>query len=289
MPESRNHAPLLPQWPLRAATRTVDLVRSLLDWIGRHEFSVLLALTGVGVAILAFIRIADAVGEGKTLRFDQWAVLALRQPDDPSAPIGPSWVGLIARDVTALGGAAVLTLITIAVLGYLWLRRLYGAMWLVVAATFGGLIVSTVLKQWFERPRPDIVPHLEPTYTSSFPSGHSLLSATVFLTLGALLGRVVQEFRLKAYFLLVALALTFLVGLSRVYLGVHWPTDVLAGWCAGLAWATLCWLVARYLQHRGTVEQVAGDPPTASPIIQKHCEDHLAEVAVACDQNSKRS
>src|SRR5687768_9169125 len=161
MPESRNHAPLLRQWPLRAATRTVDLVRSLLDWIGRHEFSVLLALTGVGVATLAFIRIADAVGEGKTLRFAQWAVLALRQPDDPSAPIGPSWVGLVARDVTALGGAAVLTLITIAVLGYLWLRRLYGAMWLVVAATFGGLIVSTALKQWFERPRPDIVPHLE--------------------------------------------------------------------------------------------------------------------------------
>ena len=214
-------------------------------------------MTGVAIAILAFIRLADAVDEGKTLRFDRWAVRAMRQSDALSVPIGPSWLGLVARDVTALGGAAVLTLITIAVLGFLWLRRMYGAMWLVVGATLGGLIVSTVLKQWFERPRPAIVPHLEPTYTSSFPSGHSLLSATVFLTLGALLGRFVQAFRLKAYFLIVALTLTFLVGISRVYLGVHWPTDVLAGWCAGLAWATVCWLVARSLQHRGAVEQIA--------------------------------
>ena len=114
----------------------------------------------------------------------------MRQPDDPAKPIGPPWLAEVARDVTALGGVAVLTLIAIAVLGFLWLRRMYGAMWLVVAATLGGLIVSTVLKQWFERPRPDIVPHLSPTYTSSFPSGHSLLSATVFLTLGRAAGPV---------------------------------------------------------------------------------------------------
>jgi undecaprenyl-diphosphatase len=238
-------------------TRTIGLDRSLFDWIGRHELSVLLAMTCTAVAVLAFIQIADAVGEGQTMRFDQWAVRAMRQPDDPSKSIGPPWLAHVARDVTALGGAAVLALVTTAVVGFLWLRRMYGAMWLVVAATLGGLIVSTVLKQWFERPRPDIVPHLSPAYTSSFPSGHSLLSATVFLTLGALLGRIVQEFRLKAYFLVVALTLTFLVGLSRVYLGVHWPTDVLAGWSAGLAWATVCWLVARSLQHRGTVEQNA--------------------------------
>jgi undecaprenyl-diphosphatase len=242
---------------MRVAIWTIGLVRGLLDWIGRHELSVLLAMTATATAVFVFVRLADAVGEGDTLPFDQWAVRAMRQPDNPLTPIGPPWLANVARDVTALGGAAVLTLITIAVLGFLWLRRMYGAMWLVVAATLGGLIVSTALKQWFERPRPDVVPHLSPTYTSSFPSGHSLLSATVFLTLGALLGRFVQEFRLKAYFLIVALTLTFLVGLSRVFLGVHWPTDVLAGWCAGLAWATLCWLVARFLQHRGSVEQNA--------------------------------
>lgn len=260
MPEAEKQESLppgRPRWSTSAATWTIRLIRGLFDWIGRHELSVLLAMTGVAVAILAFVRIADAVGEGRTLQFDQWAVRATRRADDSAQPIGPRWLTEVTRDVTALGGVAVLTLIVIAVLGFLLLRRMVGAMWLVVAATLGGLVVSTVLKQWFERPRPDIVPHLSPTYTSSFPSGHSLLSATVYLTLGALLGRFVQEFRLKAYFLIVALALTFLVGLSRVYLGVHWPTDVLAGWCAGLAWATLCWLFARSLQNRGTVEQSA--------------------------------
>jgi undecaprenyl-diphosphatase len=243
---------------MRATTRTIRLIRGVIDWIGRHELSVLLAMTGASMAVFAFIHIADAVSAGQTMGFDQWTVRAMRRPDNPSEPIGPPWLTHVARDVTALGGATVLTLVVTAVVGFLWLRRLYGAMWLVVAATLGGLMVSTGLKLWFERPRPDIVPHLSFTYSSSFPSGHSLLSATVFLTLGALLGRIVQEFRLKAYFLLTALLLTFLVGLSRVYLGVHWPTDVLAGWCAGLAWATLCWLVARFLQHRGTVERGAG-------------------------------
>jgi undecaprenyl-diphosphatase len=169
-------------------------------------------------------------------------------------PIGPEWLHEAGRDLTALGGVAVLTLITVAVAGFLWLRRMFGAMLLVLAATLGGLAASSALKSTFERTRPNLVPHLSMVYTSSFPSGHSMLSATVYLTLGALLGRFVQPLRLKAYFLLVALILTFLVGVSRVYVGVHYPTDVLAGWSAGLAWALVCWLGARALQKRGTVE-----------------------------------
>ena len=81
-----------------------------------------------------------------------------------------------------------------------------------------------------------------------------MFSAVVYLTLGALLSQLVEERKLKAYFLGVACFLTFVVGLSRVYLGVHYPTDVLAGWSAGLAWALLCWMVASYLQRRGKVE-----------------------------------
>ena len=125
----------------------------------------------------------------------------------------------------------------------------------------GGLLVSTLLKAGYNRPRPDLVPHLSMVFTSSFPSGHSMLSAIVFLTLGSLLGRFVHEWRLKAYFLVVSLTLTFLVGVSRVYLGVHYPTDVLAGWTAGLAWALVCSLVARYLQRRGAVEHGAAPGP----------------------------
>lgn len=255
MPEIEKYdPPQEPRWAVRATTWTIGLIRSLFEWVGRHELSVLLAMSATALGVLAFVRIADAVGEGQSLKFDQWAMRAMRQANNLEQPIGPPWLPEVARDVTAMGGVAVLTLVVIAVLGFLWLRRMDGALWMVVAATLGGLMVSTLLKQWFERPRPDIVPHLTPTHTSSFPSGHSLLSATVFLTLGALLGRFVQEFRLKAYFLIVALTLTFLIGISRVYLGVHWPTDVLAGWCAGLAWATLCWLVARFLQHRGAIQ-----------------------------------
>jgi undecaprenyl-diphosphatase len=237
---------------------SVMSIRCLLDWIGRHETIVLVSLLGMVLAVLAFVALADKVMEGKTLRFDEWALKALRRRDDPARPIGPDWLAEMARDVTALGGVAVLALLTLAVAGFLWLRNMRGAMSLVLVATLGGLIESTLLKALFDRPRPSLVPHLTQTFTSSFPSGHSMLSATVFLTLGALLGRFVNEVRLKAYFLLVALVLTIAVGVSRVYLGVHYPTDVLAGWAAGLAWALACWLVARFLQRRGTVERNPG-------------------------------
>jgi undecaprenyl-diphosphatase len=81
-----------------------------------------------------------------------------------------------------------------------------------------------------------------------------MLSAVVYLTLGALLSRVEGPPRVKVYVLSVAVALTLTIGVSRVYLGVHWPTDVLAGWCAGAAWAVVCWRVALFLQRRGDVE-----------------------------------
>jgi undecaprenyl-diphosphatase len=148
----------------------------------------------------------------------------------------------------------------IAVIGYLALERLRHAMWLVAIAAGGGLAVSTLLKQLVGRTRPDVVPHLMTVATASFPSGHSMLSAVAYLTLGALLARMSPRKTVKVYFLSLAVLLTLLVGLSRVYLGVHYPTDVLAGWSAGLAWALLCWLVARSLQRRGAIEN-PGDSP----------------------------
>jgi undecaprenyl-diphosphatase len=152
--------------------------------------------------------------------------------------------------------------LTVAVLGYLLLSRLYHAAVFVALAIGGGWLVSTLLKFGFSRPRPSVVPHLDSVQTSSFPSGHSMLSAVVFLTLGSLLARLTPSYRLKIYFVCVAILLSGLVGMSRVYLGVHYPTDVLAGWAAGLVWAVLCWLVARGLQHWGAVERppVEGTP-----------------------------
>ena len=229
-------------------------VRTILDWVGGHELSVLICLLLIAISVWAFVAIADEVGEGDSIRLDDWAVRSMRRADDSGKPIGPAWLAEFARDMTALGGVGFLSLLTSAVVGFLWLRKLYGAMYLVIAATLGGLAVSTALKWFFDRPRPELVPHLSYVYTSSFPSGHSMLSATVFLTLGALLSKFVQERRLKAYFLIVAVVLATLVGLSRVFLGVHYPTDVLAGWSAGMAWAVACWLVARLLQRQGTIE-----------------------------------
>ena len=159
------------------------------------------------------------------------------------------------RDLTALGGVAALLLVTVAVAGYLFLDRKFAAMGFMLAAVAGGLALSSLLKALFARPRPQVVPYLSQVYTTSFPSGHSMMSAVVYLTLGAVLARMVGRRPLRFYFLAIALLVTGLVGCSRVYLGVHYPTDVLAGWTAGLVWATLCWLLARALQRRGTIER----------------------------------
>lgn len=238
----------------RIGSQVATLLRAAFGWVGRHEMAVLALMLVAMLSVLAFIVLADKVVAGKTMRFDEWAVRSLRREDDLSKPIGPVWMGEVARDITALGGVAVLALLTFSIAGFFWLRRMYGAMWLVLLSTLSGLLVTTLLKSLFDRARPELVPHLSGVFTSSFPSGHSMLSATVFLTLGALIGRFVREWHLRAYFLLLAVILTIIVGISRVYLGVHYPTDVAAGWAAGLAWALICWLVARSLQRRGTVE-----------------------------------
>lgn len=225
----------------------------VLEWIGSHELAVIVALLAVIGGAWIFIEVAGEVVEGDTQKFDERLVLALRDPADSHNPIGPPWMSEVGRDFTALGGYAVLILVTTSVLIFLWLDRRYYAMAFVTVATFGGFLLTFALKNIFDRPRPELVPHLSHVSSASFPSGHSMMSAAVFLTLGALLARFVQERMLKAYFLVVATLLTFMVGLSRIYLGVHYPTDVLAGWSAGLAWALACWMVARRLQKRGAV------------------------------------
>jgi undecaprenyl-diphosphatase len=214
-----------------------------------------LAVLAVGTASLwGFIEIAEEVFEGDTEAFDHWVVGIMRNPENPADPIGPRWFEEMARDATALGGFAWITFTTIVIAVYLWLVGKTRLMLFTLAATIGGALVSIGLKSWYSRPRPDIVPHLTHVATSSFPSGHSMLSAVVYLTLGSLLAAIMPNLKLKIYVLAVAIILTVFVGVSRIYLGVHYPTDVLAGWLAGLVWALLCWLVAHWLQVHGKVE-----------------------------------
>lgn len=198
----------------------------------------------------AFVLIAGEVTEGDTHALDIRIVKLFRSADDTSQLRGPAWVGESARDITALGGYPVLIMMTLGVTGFLALSGRHRTARFVLTAVFSGWLLSILLKRTFDRPRPDIVPHLSFAYSSSFPSGHSLMSAVVYLTMGSLLTNVVDSTRLKCYFLAGATLLTVLVGLSRLWMGVHYPSDVLAGWCVGLAWAELCWLVHNRLIRR---------------------------------------
>jgi undecaprenyl-diphosphatase len=174
---------------------------------------------------------------------------ALRKADNPSQPIGPAWLELAAFDLTALGGPTVLGLTVAAVVGYLLLMGLYRHAAFVLVASAGGWLLNGILKEFFARPRPQVVPHLREVMSLSVPSGHALTSAAVFLTLGALLMRVAERRLVKFYIMTVAIMATLLVGATRVYLGVHYPTDVLAGWLIGVSWALFCWLLERSLER----------------------------------------
>jgi undecaprenyl-diphosphatase len=223
----------------------------------RVDAKILGSFLVLAVLTLVFWRIASSVTAGDTLAFDRHLMAALRQPGDPSMPIGPRWLRSAMLDVTALGGVTVLTVLTVIVTGYLFITRKAAMAALVAVAVSGGAFASTLLKGNFNRLRPDIVPHLVEVHTTSFPSGHAMNSAVVFLTLGALLARTHEGYAVRAYIIGVSILLTLTIGFSRVYLGVHWPSDVLAGWVVGGTWALLWSLVARRLQHHRQIESAS--------------------------------
>ncbi|MFG1345729.1 phosphatase PAP2 family protein [Xanthobacter autotrophicus DSM 431] len=238
----------------RSRLEALPVLGPLLASVSAMERVTLAVLGFTALGFYVFVKVADEVMEGDAGALDRSILLALRNPADPSDPLGPPWLEETMRDLTALGGTAVLTLITLLAMVFLLMIRRQHTAWLVGFSVAGGTLLSQALKWGFDRPRPDLVPHGMSVYSQSFPSGHAMLSAVVYLTLGALLARTQPRTRVKVFLLGAAAALTVIVGISRIYLGVHWPTDVLGGWALGAAWAAGCWLVMLWLQRRGGVE-----------------------------------
>lgn len=229
----------------------------------RIDIWILAAFLASAALLAAFAILGSEVLEGETAAFDRWVLLGLRHPGDPALPLGPAWLVRATVDFTALGGVAVLTLVTFVAAGFLLTSRKPALALFLLAAIGGGALVSSILKSVFLRPRPELVEHLVQVNSASFPSGHAMNSAIVYLTLAALLARSMADWRLRIYLLLVSMLLVVLIGFTRVYVGVHWPTDVLAGWSVGAAWAIVCSLLAQRLQRTATIEpEQLSSPPS---------------------------
>lgn len=231
---------------------------ALIAFLSRTELPLLLGFGFITTMLMVFTELADDIVEGDTHRLDRALLLALRNPADLSDPIGPGWVEEMVRDFTAFGSTGPLVFIALAAFCYLLLLKKYRTALFLFIAVGGGQLLSSLLKIGFDRARPDLVPHGMSVYTGSFPSGHAMMAAVTYLTLAALLARTAEHRRQQLFLLLAAILLTILVGISRVYLGVHWPSDVLGGWIAGSAWAALCWSIALLLQRHGEIEKPGG-------------------------------
>ncbi len=226
--------------------------RNFIDKSGLNEVSFLLIILSVLAGILIFIGIANEVVEGETQQFDNFILKSLREPDNVSQPAFPDWVTIAMKDITALGSATIIVLFTVIITGYLLLQKKYYWLLMVLIATIGGALIVWGLKEFIGRTRPAVVTHLLEERSLSFPSGHSMMSAIVYLTQATLLSRIEPNRKVKIYIISTALLLTFLIGISRVYIGVHYPTDVIAGWIAGISWALLCWYFASLIDKRKT-------------------------------------
>ena len=237
---------------------TLDVVRRLLPskirrYVSALDVEALILLGAAMITVIAafgFIALAGLVMDGDTQKLDETIVQWFRSAGDPARPIGPPWLLEAVIDITALGSFAVVLLLVLAVSGFLWIHQQKRLVALLIMSTAGAFLMNTLMKMVFDRPRPSVVPHLREVVTASFPSGHATISAVVYLTAGILLFEIVKGRRARLYCLGVAMTLTGLVGFSRVYLGVHYPSDVLAGWATGIAWATGCWLAAQYVERR---------------------------------------
>jgi len=225
--------------------------------IRRPERRVLITLLIVAGALWAFNQIENHFSGAGGI--DKAVLMSFRTAADPTEPVGPKWVQEFARDITALGSFTILFPVITATVIYLFLTRRKTEAWTMMAATGGGIAVASLIKNLVARPRPDVLLHSVYVSSFSFPSGHAMMSAVTYLTLGALTAREFKRPLLKAYVMALAVIVTLFVGLSRVYLGVHWPSDVLGGWSLGAAWALFCWNAVERFDKRRSLKRTVTD------------------------------
>ena len=214
-------------------------------------------IAGLAAALLgAFSMVADEVLEGDTTVFDETVTRFFREGGNLNDPWGPTWLEEAVRDVTAMGSFTILGFVLVVAVVWLSLSGKGRTAAFVAFSVIGGTIVSTGLKMLFDRPRPDVEAATR-VFTASFPSGHATVSAVVYLTLGLLLAEATANRPLKYFFIGLGIFMTLAVGISRVYFGVHYPTDVIAGWSIGAAWSLLCWAGYSLLFHHDQGEKSA--------------------------------
>lgn len=213
---------------------------------------ILATIGALGVALA----LVDEIALGKSLRLDSRLLLALRRPGELDVPIGPAWLLQSAIDISALGGFTLQWLLGLACVAFLLLiRQRWEAVWL-VASLGGASFLNSIFKLSLNRPRPELVPHLVRVSNASFPSGHAMISAAIYLTLAAMLAEAQTSRVTRGFLMAMAVVLVLLIGVSRVYLGVHWPSDVLAGWCFGSVWAVIVFAINRALRRRAAHRQL---------------------------------
>ncbi len=198
------------------------------------------AMLAASLAIFLVLSITAPGGAFEAAERD--FMLSLRNGDDPALLNGPGWLLYFVQNITALGGWPVLTVFSLALAGALMVQKQWSFLLVLLAVVIGETVITGIFKDFFGRVRPDFLPHLTSASSKSFPSGHSASAAAVYLTFGLAIANMVKQRAIRRYALGASLAVVFLIGASRVFLGVHYPTDVIAGWCIGAAWASAVWL-----------------------------------------------
>lgn len=229
-------------------SQTIAFARRALRF-ARLEIAAVTALFVIAVGVMSFVELADDMTESDGQAVDASVLAMMRPHADPSDAWGPWWLEEAAADLTSLGGIAVLSLFATIVVVFLIMQRKRLSALLLLVGLGGGVALSEGLKAVFERDRPPQIYQAVDTINASFPSGHALLSAVFYLSIAVMLTRAFPERHFKVFVLGVGMLLTLIVGLTRIYLGAHWASDVLAGWSVGAAWAMALWLVAYSLQR----------------------------------------